>query len=347
MTDEWELLHVTGVTRVDRQIPDGDATTTVRRCETFQLQRLSLLRDDRLGIATAIGEPSGADLSGLIARAIEDAKGGPRHPGQGLVTRQPGLASPPAPVEPLMQALPWLADVGEDSVDVSYRIWSPDSGPVPGGIHERWRVAGLGEAPCGRVPEGAPRSTDPPPAWDPSVWLFPPWALAQLLLEPVSTALVAGAEHWPRFDVRDPGWGGGVDMEGVPRLPRTLVRDGRPKLVIADRRRAWHAGGTPTGHAGISGPVIRDLLVGDAGSRPLPAAGAVVTDVTRLDGDHRWGPAHLAVQLSSYDLDVRTVAFAAFECLADLIDHGQWCGPWQRGKGSWTSRWLAVEQLPG
>ena len=239
--------------------------------------------------------------------------------------------------------MPWLTPMGEDTLVLDYDL-NGSANAASGALREQWTRYGRGGAVLTRVPSGEPVvASDPEPAPDPTTWLFPPCVLAKLYAEPLLTGLTGGpAVTWPRVDLVDPGWDGGTDVEGTSRTPVRFTESGELRLYAVDRRAAALRGQPLTGHGGLSGPVVRDLVVGpDAAGHPLPAAATIVRDAECVASDQGGRNALIAVRLFS---DVQDKFGVLLPRLCDLLDAGRWCGPWQRGSGAWTSRWLTLER---
>jgi hypothetical protein len=108
-----------------------------------------------------------------------------------------------------------------------------------------------------------------------------------------------------------------------------------------DRVASALSGRPLTGRAGFAGPHIRDLLVApSAAQAPWLQSATLVTSAARLAIDSASGADALIAIETDGALEAVVLRLSH---LNELPARGVWCGPWQRGAGSWTSRWLLIE----
>ncbi len=242
--------------------------------------------------------------------------------------------------------LRWLTDLGAEHTNVTYSVRGFTGEVTSTTVHTHWQSLGQETDVLARIPHGAATAHCEQPRWTPERWLLPPYVLSSVLLEPIVTALTCGPalSRWPAYRIADPAWGGGTDMEGTPRIPTVFAAQGELITRPTDRRTGWRHNLALTGHAGVSGPVVRDLVIGSTGNDedPIPP-GRIIRQARVLS----MGPAGQEPVLCLCPTDrngrLSDVLVVSLSHISDLLDSGTWHGPWQRGAGAWVSRWLAIE----
>ncbi|HZB50141.1 MAG TPA: hypothetical protein VE547_13695 [Mycobacteriales bacterium] len=318
-----------------------DAGGAVSGCRREWLTRVSVEVAGRRGSVVQVHGPDPVDLPPLVDAAVSAAAAAETPAGRTI----PAVHPPPADRRPRRRelcSLGWLTPGPVERKDVRFSR-DTGAGHDEGGWSSHWRTLLLQSRPAARVPVDAPVLAGGTPAVDPGRLLLPPHVLSQLLSEPLTAALlgITSLRRWPRAALRDPAWEGGADYEGTPRRPVCFAVDGALCTGPADRATAARDHRLSTGHAGVGGPLVRDLVVdgGDAG--PLPAGLPVIEGTCLSRGADGRNPVFglRTAALGGRPAETLTVAL---DDVADLLDCGQWCGPWQRGAGSWTSRWLTM-----
>jgi hypothetical protein len=341
MNHSWELACAT--VRAERCRHPHDAAPAVRERYAEHVTRLTVLTGPNIGVATQFHGADGPDLDDLAERAVASVAPTQRDPVHrtSAAMRSPGEI----PDRTDLRAMAWLQDIGGERTRVDCTVEDSSGSKIDTCVTEAWRDAGVHGHLVARVPAGAPISEDERPEWTPRRLLFAPWVLSQILLEPIMNGLVGCAplRRWPAEILIDPGWGGGVDCEGTPRRPTVLTAHRRLQTAPLDRLRAWTTGREVTGHAGFTGAVVRDLVVLPA--QPVALAvppGTLVVEAACLARDIDGASAMLALSALAADGGLLPAVRTELGDITDLLDAGQWCGPWQRGHGPWTSHWLAM-----
>ena len=179
-------------------------------------------------------------------------------------------------------------------------------------------------------------------------WLVSPIATSQLFGADWLAGMAAtggSCSSWPAAcTIVDHGTGAPTDLEGTPRRPQVIVRDGRVlrplrTLVDSGRQRDW------TGHAGPAGADPEDLVlrpdtVLDAATdspvclitaaRSLPAAPDVVVLTAMVP------PIGPAARVDTILVRIKDGP--------GLLAAGQWTWPSQRGTGCWSLPWLRLDE---
>lgn len=344
MTHAWDILRLVAVAEHTDAPSTGSSDTVERRTE--RITRVSVVAESRCGSAMAFHGPDDADLDALISQAVHNAATGPIRPTDSASdkrTAAPVINGIPDHAD--LVALSWLEPGGTDHQHVDYTR-QQSTGFVAKADHaETWHRQSIAGYPVGRVPEGASLIEARRPSHDPSCWLIPPIVLSQLLLDPLLNAVTGRAQlrRWPSDSLVDPAWGGGQDYEGTPRLPTVLAHHGALITLAADRRSAWARGTQPTGHSGLGGAVIRDLvMIGRCPAMNTLPPGAIVAQATRMASGLCGDDTMFALRTLNPRGIAEEPALITVRDVADLLDAGTWCGPFQRGLGPWTSRWLAI-----
>lgn len=344
MSYSWEILKL--VARTERQWPTPQGQAVVREHHDERATRVCVIVDSHCGVATAFHGPEGADVNELIDLAVLDAA---RHPAKATSSEPTGGPSPLPPVDTPVRAdlmgLSWLAKSGKQHLRIEYSLDRADEPSLNVATDEHWRDLTVDGYPVARVSVDAPTIAMERPEWDPACWLIPPHVLSQLMMEPMLNAIVGRSRlrKWPAGTLFDPGWGGGFDYEGNARLSTVFSQAGTLLMRATDRRTAWAHGLSSTGHAGLTGPVVRDLVV--AGNRPADDAmppGTLVAGATCLAREDDGRSPVLGLRLVDKAGGALPPVVVTLDDLADLLDAGNWHGPCQRGIGPWTSRWLAI-----
>ncbi|WP_137816935.1 hypothetical protein [Gandjariella thermophila] len=307
---------------------------------------MSVVVQSRLGVAALVHADEHVDLNTLITQAVLDAARGRKNT---TVSSAPVTnirsAIEEIPNPDCMRTLPWLAEFGNERQTIEYRIDRGSASTLSHTIENRWTDFAIANRPLARAPTGAPPAKANMPRHHSSCWLIPPIVLSQLFLEPIMNGLTGRGtlRKWPHVRLLDPAWGGGIDLDGHPRTPTIFAHHNRLLTKPTERRQAWTEGQPQTGHAGIAGAHIRDLLV--AADEPPDEAlppGTVVMDGRCLAAGHDGRDALVALELRDPAGSTQRPRAVILNDLTDLLDLGTWHGPWQRGLGPWTSRWLAI-----
>ncbi|MDQ0764961.1 hypothetical protein [Streptomyces canus] len=340
-TSTWSLTRIDAMLSGSLPYSNGQ----VQYHDEQHLLCLTVMTDDRVGKAVlpvGAGEEQISDA--LLEQALLDAaQHVPRgKPGTGLdesdTDGSPALGD--------LLALDWLEEIGDSSEKVEFSVRHASGDRHRGSWQRSWVTLGKGDKPFARVPASAALN---PAIAEPDTkdgeMLLPPWILGEIFLETLSAALTSqeGLAKWPSASLVDPAWGRGVDMEGTARRPVTFSRAGCWLARATDARTRLSAAGETTGHAGAGGPHIRDLVVGPNGpTAPFPRSAKMVSSGALLGIDAGGRNAVVALRTGDGSGAGERAKVVGFSHLADLMDSGSWCGPWQRGPGPWTSRWLAV-----
>ncbi|MFE7114112.1 hypothetical protein ACFU99_01635 [Streptomyces sp. NPDC057654] len=334
MTHSWEILRLHARSQ---QIRPAERT-----CHHERATRVTVTVHGRLGTATAHHGPTPPDLDTLIQQAIRRAAHGPQQPAARGAAPQP---APPALAPGDLRGLSWLQASGTHTQHITTSVESSTGNHRHTALSYRWHELSSGRHLLARIPPGAPEHTGPPPAHDRAHWLIPPHALSQVLLQPILNALTGRTrlDHWPHTSLSDPAWHRGTDYEGTPRTPTTFADHGTLRTHVTDRATAWTHRTHSSGHSGLSGPVVRDLVLApEHPPQPLPATATLVVAAALLAcGPHGNNPV-ISLRPLGDDGTPQPPALITPRHLAAFLDHGQWCGPWQRGAGPWTSPWLMI-----
>lgn len=357
-TVDWEALQLASVTESaarDVVSPMTDRVTTFR-------SRLRVRVAGRVGESWADGSTPGERELG---EALSAAGRGPRlddpfGAGYGVIS-EPSYAVSPADLSSILvephvlraeRRRRWVSLSASGGACVQWnhedirvvvglrrgRRTTPlavfDSADIPAGIDAALPAAEM-------VPVGRHGRLSAP-------WLLSPIATSQLFgagwLAGMAAAGSTGSA-WPAAcTIADPGNGAPTDLEGTPRRPLVIVRDGcvlRPLRTLFDsgRHSDW------TGHAGPAGVdpenlVLRPDTIVDAAmdspvclitaARSLPAAPDVVVLTAMVP------PAGPAARVDTILIRIRDAP--------GLLAVGRWTEPSQRGAGCWTLPWLRVDE---
>jgi hypothetical protein len=327
-------LTGTGWERVELEAHERRREGAVRIDSHQGARRVTVMGSDFIG--RAAGPADLCTPGDLIDRAL-------RHIRRSLPYTDGGNTAPAgSPTSSDLRGLPWAVRTGHEQIHVRYKLTSSDGRSLDGGYESEWQRLSVGGRTLARIPVDAPDAGLPFPAANGGQLLLPPWALAQMLLEPALQALASGlAGEWAAVDLIDPAWGGGTDLEGTVRTAIRFTAAGTTGARPSDRYVAAISGQPLTGHAGLAGPHVRDLVV-EAGAEcaPWPSHADVVTSAACLASSDGLGrDALIALELGGCG----GASILRLAHLTELLALGRWCGPWQRGAGAWTSRWLLIE----
>lgn len=338
----WELSDVRAVLYAERR--DTDSRLPYREQSKTRVVRLSVLADGRLGQASIYCGESEPDLVKLVNDAGADSARWGTRPDWAADHIPSANQAPEIVAREQLHALPWLESMGADEEMFTFRTRRSNGTRYHGERRDSWERLGFGGCTLARVPAGAASLPQEQPRWSGDRLLVSPWVLSGLMLEAVTRAVHSeNPGRWADIPLHDPAWGPGTDIEGTHRVPFRFSAGGTWH-VAADRRTSWSRGVPTTGHAGISGPVIRDLAVGPpAAETPLPALGALVLDALCVESSGAGAMVAMAIAREDTQEPVE-VLWYALRHLSELLQCGRWCGPWQRGQGAWTSRWIDIER---
>jgi hypothetical protein len=309
--------------------------------------RVTVVVESHIGVTTEFHGGDEPDLERLVDRCVADAVHHPvRSPLRRPDTVPTSLVSQ-VPRDTELRTMSWLDTGGTEHNQVGYTIEDSNGAKVDTHFERTWQELSFEGHVLARVPPHAPSTGDGQPEWSPERLLFPPWVLSQILLGPFAEGILGTAplRKWPAETLLDPGWGEGVDYEGTARGLVVFAEGRSLRNTPVDRLRAWTSGREPTGHAGLTGPAVRDLVVLPEAptTDPLPLPpGSLVVEATCLARSPNGGSAVLALRLLNEDGVVQPPVVVETDDVADLLDAGHWRGPWQRGKGPWTSQWLVI-----
>jgi hypothetical protein len=354
--EEWQLSRAEAIS--GRTIYGNGERPACRQRIEHGVSKLSMMSGDRLGTTVRAhglrDMPDVGDLIGALAWVAP-----PERAACG-VSSVSGGARAVVPDRSVLSDLHWLDRLGEDWTEVKYLIQNGARPNRCGVIEEHWIHCGLAGRTLARVPVDASIAAQERPAPAPGHWLFPPYVLSEILLEPITGALLGRQplRKLPRVTLADPAWGDELDLDGIRREPAAFAAGRALLSKPADVRTAWLEGRPPTGHGGMSGPVVRDLvLVGhpppsssasSSLSPPFPPAsplppGTIVAEGARLAMGADGRDALIGLSPMTADNALGRLEIIAVDDVCDLIDAGQWRGPWQRGIGPWTSTWLSID----
>jgi hypothetical protein len=339
---DHELLEVNF--RSTRTLRSADRVGQESVHETYT--RVSLTESGRIGSAYAAGSPAEVDLDELThvaAGALFSTDAGVRENGDA-----DPVSAPTALPTPLgLHGLGWLQPGALTCSTLDVHVHDLGSARLRSTRREAWQEFGLAGFPIARLPPEAPLEALAQPAVDETVWLVPPYAMSSLLVQHLEQALCGVRElaYWPRAAIADPAWHNGVDLEGTARRPMLFAQGHRRRGTATDLASAYRTGCRPTGHAGLAGPRIHDLVIGCDLNAVGMSRGAVVVQADLLACDPDGSGATVIVQqLDDQGASVQP-RIVRLRHLFELLDRGEWCGPWQRGLGPWISRWFVMEAM--
>lgn len=346
-TASWRLLRASATTTRTMHRQSGRLGFTEET--DFRAARLTVVVQGRLGAAAAVhSKEVRPDIASLVEEATLAARNGaplPPCPAPGQSDTAYQAATGSVPQRSWLRALPWLEPLGEEQVRIASETRDHTGASSLQNSGEHWLTTGIGSTVLARIPADAQVMHMARPAHDDARWLLSPYVLSQVLLQPLLQALTRQCplRKWPPCDILDPAWGGTTDFEGTPRAPTCFVRGSQVLVLPADMERAGREKRAPTGHSGLSGIVLRDLVVRGTGTHDthLPA-GVVVGEGTCVAMAEDGASAVVALSPLSDAGEILRPAFRALPNIFDLISIGKWCGPWQRGAGPWTSPWLSI-----
>lgn len=347
MNYSWELLRAN--TRSERRRYPGKGRTGLHELYAERATRVTVVIESGIGVSTEFHGTDEPCLEHLIDRAVANTEHNPvrlalRRPDCEVTeVMTPRVSNVPRSTD--LRGMPWLHDSGSERTRVDYSIEDSSGETVNAHFVQAWSDLGFKGHILARAPMSALSTDDKQPVWTPERLLFSPWVLSQILLEPLLSGILGTAplRKWPTENLIDPGWGEGVDYDGTVRT-LTVFTEGRTlRSAPLDRLHAWSSGREPTGHAGLTGPIVRDLVVlpEESTAQTLPS-GTLVAEATCLAPSANGSSTVLALRLLNRNDTVLPPAIIELDDVVDLLDVGHWCGPWQRGMGPWTSRWLVI-----
>jgi hypothetical protein len=187
-------------------------------------------------------------------------------------------------------------------------------------------------------------------------WLISPLALSAIALEELYNYLTtdsSDAKTLPQgLWIQDRGLGTQTDLEGTIRCPVTFVQDGQLLTKAHDLYSAEISATQPTGHGGIFGRVIEDMLVGPAPTlleeklAPSGESYVIVINAHCFLGNsqtERLVALSLMQSITTGCLKKPPVTIFVRLCsIVKLFRKARWCGSIQRGIGPWSSSWLEI-----
>lgn len=343
MKYSWELLRAD--MRSERLRYPGETRSGLRESYAARATRVTVVVESRIGVFTQFHGAGEPDLEQLIDRAVAGAERNlarsPRRTSDKVTT----LPVDDLPRDADLRALAWLHDTGSERTRIDCTIENSSGTKIDTCFEAAWREFSCNGHVMARAPTGTATVNDRQPQWAPERLLFAPWVLSHILLEPFMGGILGTAplRKWPAETLVDPGWGAGVDYEGTARRQVVFTHGASLLNTPSDRVRAWTSGRESTGHAGFSGPVVRDLVVlpTKPTAHTLPS-GTLVAEATCLARRDDSGSTVLGLSLLNENGTILPPVIAELDDVSDLLNAGEWRGPWQRGKGPWTSRWLVI-----
>ena len=370
---EWELLDIDIQTEVRKSFRKRSKSTEIRNLKRFGLSRLRVIVEDHLGVQ--ISPKSATSMPRLLDRAVENAKHGPRvrfRFNSGV--EMPASTTPPTKrqesFEWFDQKWPGVIEIQKNRIRFQLRT---GSGQDYSGENVRETMT-MGISHCSSI-SPVVRLDSHNDIADPlevirtaaiieddirpeSKWLFNPTALSKIFLDEWYKFLVSDKAHpiiWPPgIFIKDRGLGTSIDLEGTLRRPVEFVHCGQNITKAYDLHSADTVGCKSTGHGGIWGRTIDDLIVGSE-----------APSLTSKQNSANPGPFVVIIGAHMFQSDGNCDKIVALTQMKPLREDGQeplvvdriarirsgnqlfkdisWCGPVQAGISPWVSRWAVLD----